>query len=221
MGGNIGRPKIEGLDRMLRIAIDDKDATTLKNTAKKMNTTKSEIVRKLLKSISSKDFEQALPQVSLELLEDASIACWDSLHQENCIFDTNGLSDIMPAFITKWSPPSVYVKFPTFRIQVFGKTGDNSENKTVDEIAHEVSKNISIYETKISNIVIGDTDLEEKFTLEIMCLEDSLSKNIISKDRICAELKSRGYSLTVYAAYCIKGARIEFLLEEKYFRVIK
>lgn len=55
----------------------------------------------------------------MKVLQDYSEECWNIVHTENVVFEVERLSEGMPAFITTYGQPMLYVKYPTFKIQIF------------------------------------------------------------------------------------------------------
>ncbi len=116
---NIGRPKKDGLDKVIKVTVSDEVSEMLDSTVQETGKSKSDILRDLIPIISSKDYEGLIPNTSMEILQNYSDKCWDILHTPNCIFEVDKVSDKMPVFVVIDDPPKVCVKYPTFKIQIF------------------------------------------------------------------------------------------------------
>ena len=220
----IGRPKKEGFDKIIKVTVNEQVAEMFDNTVKVTGKSKSDILRELIPIVSSKDFEDLIPNTRMEILQSYSEQCWDILHTPGCIFETENLSERMPAFITTIGQPAVYVKYPTYKIEIFdGKNPQGSTNQQeIESLLKEVENRSSVYATRADYLIIGKkiTEMEFPFVNEVMCLEISLDKNISCKDKIVGILKKHDYSTSIYPAYCIRGEYIELLENKKYFRVL-
>ena len=97
--GNSGRPKKEGLDRVIKVTVNDEVAEMLDNTVQETGKSKSDILRELIPIVSSKDYEGLIPNTSMEILQKYSEKCWEILHTPGCVFEVDKLSDNMPAFV--------------------------------------------------------------------------------------------------------------------------
>lgn len=223
----VGRPRNEDNTSTLKVAIGSEHAAILNELAEKTDTSKADIVRDLVKTISSKNFETALSQTSLDVLEQYSLDCWKTLHNPACIFEVDTLSDMMPAYvIIDGAKPAVFVKFPTFKIQAFSSGNKLVENEQdVKDIMDNVIgiNKVSIYTTLINQLIVGDLanfTNERRYVVEIMCLDDGLEKNSILKEEIREALEMNGYSYNILPAYCIKGDYIQLRDDKKSFKVI-
>lgn len=221
---NIGRPKKEGIDNLLKVKVSDEAIKILENVGEKTKKTKSDLIRELIPIISSKDFEGAIPNTSMEVLQAVSEECWNVLHTENALFKVEGLSKKMPAFITTFGQPIIYVKYPTFKIQIFdGRDLQKfTDHNILDDLLKEVGNISNVYATKADYLIVGNRMQEKNFPFvaEVMCLEVTLEDNTRCKDKIVEILRNKGYNTTVYPSYCIRGAEIELLEEGQYFKVI-
>ena len=141
-----------------------------------------------------------------------------------CIFETEKLSDLMPAFLVT-TGPSVYVKYPTYKIQKFN--GKNPLKSTSDDKINDLLKDVGnrshVYLTKAVYIIAGDKfeKMDFPFVSEVMCLEITLANTIRCKNKIVEILQSNNYNVSVYPAYCIRGMKVELLDDKKYFRVVQ
>ena len=167
-----------------------------------------------------------LPNIALEQLQKLSDDCWKQLHMPNSIFETDNLSKYMPAFITTWEPPVVYVKYPTYKIHIYDKT-DPTKMTDPPEVEN-VLKPIPLNQrsqaayTPVNYLVPrnGIHQIANSFVNEVMCLCNTLEENKTTKDKIIQLLVADGYAYSVYPAYCIWGERIELIEDGKYFRII-
>lgn len=221
---NVGRPKKEGLAKVVKVTVDDEMAEMLENTVKETGKTKSDILRELIPIISSKDFEGLIPDTNMDILQSYSEKCWDILHTPDCVFEVENLSERMPAFITNWNPPTVYVKYPTYKIQVFdGKNPKQTvEGKKIEKLLENVQNRSSVHVSKADSIIVGDRlqEMENLFISEVMCLDVTLAGNICCKNKIVEILKDNKYSISVFPAYYIRGMVVELLENGKYFKVL-
>ena len=144
----------------------------------------------------------------------------------NSIFETEKLSEYMPAFITTWNPPMVYIKYPTYNIHIYDKTDPSkmTDQPEVEKVLSPVPLNLrsqAAY-TPVNYLVPrnGMYQIKNSFVNEVMCLGNTLEENIITKNRIIPLLEDAGYAYSVYPAYCIWGEYIEFIDNGKFFRII-
>ena len=222
--GNSGRPKKEGLDRVIKVTVNDEVAEMLYNTVQETGKSKSDILRELIPIVSSKDYEGLIPNTSMEILQKYSEKCWEILHTPGCVFEVDKLSDNMPAFVVAGGRPIVYVKYPTFKIQVLDK--ENPLGSTSQQYIEELLKNVRnrsyVCATKADYLVVGGKleKMEFPYVNEVMCLEVTLSDNIICKNKIVDILRNNNFNVSVYHSYCIRGVEVELLEENKYFRVL-
>lgn len=221
---NSGRPKKEGLDKVIKVTVNDEVAEMLDDTAQEIGKSKSDILRELIPIVSSKDYEGLIPNTSMEILQKYSEKCWDILHTPGCIFEVDKLSDNMPAFVVTMGEPVVYVKYPTFKIEIFDSKnplGDTSQ-KDIEELLKDVYNRSYVSYNKADYLVIGGRleKMQFPYVNEVTCLEVILEKNVICKDKIVEILKNNNYNVSVYPSYCIRRAEVELLEENKYFRVI-
>lgn len=220
---NVGRPKMCGYDKTIKVTVNDEIAEMLDDTVKRTGKSKSEILREIIPIVSSKDFEGLITYANMEILQGYSDKCWEILHTQGCIFEVENLSDRMPAFLVTWGEPIVYVKYPTFKIQVFNRA---NHKKSVDQEALEdLLKNIvnrsKVYASKVDFLVEGERleRMEFPYVNEVMCLGVCLKDNIDCKDEIVAMLRSKGYDISVFPAYCIRGIGVELIEGGKYFKL--
>ena len=222
---NIGRPKKEGLDKTIKFNVTSEAAESLDTVTKMTGKSKSDILRELIPIVSSKGYEELIPTTSLEILQQYSDQCWNLLHTPQCIFEVENFSDKMPAFITTFGDPVVYVKYPTYIIQIFdGKNPQASTSQPdIEELLKDVNSRSSVYATKADYVIIGNEirEMDFSFVNEVMCLGISLDKNLECKNSIVNILNAHGYHTSVYPAYCIRGDQIELLEDCKYFRILQ
>ena len=194
--------------------------------SKASSRSQADILRELVPIVSSKDFEGMLPNIALEQLQKLSDDCWEQLHMPKSIFETENLSEYMPAFITTWNPPIVYVKYPTYKIHIYDKTDPSkmTDQPEVERVLSPVSLDLrsqAAY-TPVNYLVPrnGMHQIENSFVNEVMCLGNTLKDNKATKDDIIQLLEGADYAYSVYPAYCIRGEYIELIDDGKYFRII-
>ncbi|MBQ7066859.1 MAG: hypothetical protein IJN92_08540 [Lachnospiraceae bacterium] len=193
-----------------------------KNTIKSNERNTNNIIKEHEAIISSEEFENLLHcNNQMEFLYNYSEKCWNLLHAENHIFEVEHFSDIMPALIMLYEKPMVYVKYPTYKVGIFDINNSRSWKK-IEELLSEIKNRSIVYMTQMDYIFAKNASekMEYPYINEVMCLELSLKDNISCKNRIVETLKNNGYKVSVYPAYSIRGCQIEFLEENKYFRVI-
>lgn len=221
---NIGRPKKDGLDKVIKVTVNDEVAEMLDNTVQETGKSKSDILRELIPIVSSKDFEGLIPNTSMEILQKYSDKCWEILHTPGCIFEVEKLSGNMPAFVVTMGQPLVYVKYPTFKIQIFDdKNPLGSTSQThIEELLKDVYNRSYVCASRADYLIVGGKfeKMQFPYVNEVTCLEVTLANNIICKDKIVEILKNNAYNVSVCHSYCIRGAEVELLEENKYFRVI-
>lgn len=115
----MARPKKDGLDKIIKVTVNNETAEILDNSVKELGRSKSDILRDMIPIVSSKDFEGMIPSTNMVILKSYSDKCWNILQTDGCIFEVENLSDRMPAFIMTYGQPMVYVKYPTFKIQIY------------------------------------------------------------------------------------------------------
>lgn len=222
---NSGRPKKEGLDRIIKVTVSDEVAKMLDCTVQETGKSKSDILRELIPIVSSKDYEGLVPRTSLETLQKYSDKCWDILHTPGCIFETSDLANKMPAFVVTLGPPIVYVKYPTFKIQIFdGRNPQKSTSQTdLECLLQSVPNRSAVCAGRVDYMVIGGRwdEMEFPYVNEVMCLGVTLEENIRCKDMIVGILRENGYNASVSPSYCIRGNKVELLEKGKYFKVIQ
>ena len=117
----VGRPRRDDLIKQLKFHVDAEEAYAIKKIANATSKSQAEILREIIPIISSKNFEEMIPDIALEQLQLRSEQCWEQLHTPNSIFEVEGLSDNLPAFITFGPNPMIHVKYPTYKICVYDK----------------------------------------------------------------------------------------------------
>ena len=199
--GNSGRPKKEGLDRVIKVTVNDEVAEMLDNTVQETGKSKSDILRELIPIVSSKDYEGLIPNTSMEILQKYSEKCWEILHTPGCVFEVDKLSDNMPAFVVAGGRPIVYVKYPTFKIQVLDK--ENPLGSTSQQYIEELLKNVRnrsyVCATKADYLVVGGKleKMEFPYVNEVMCLGVTLEDNAHWKNEIVDILNGSNYHASI------------------------
>ena len=221
----IGRPRKDGLDRVIKVTVSENIAEMLEETSKEVGKTKSEMLRDMIPIISSKDFEGMLSNTNMEILQKYSEKCWETLHTQGCIFEVDKISKIMPAFLMTWNnSPLVYVKYPTYTIQIFD--GKNVTKKTDQLRLEKLLDNIvdrSMVRLSKTNFFVAEGQIESltfPYVNQVTCLGIGLNKNIALKNDIIETLNDNGYVTSVIPAYYIRGIKVELLEDDKYFKVI-
>lgn len=220
----VGRPKKESYENLIKVTVNNETAEEFEETAKKVGKSKSDLLREIIPTVSSKDFEGMISNTPLELLEKYSNDCWDLIHTDGCLFEVDKLSERMPAFITTFEPPRVYVKYPTYKIQIFDGEDvvKGTDQKKIQKLVSDICNISEVYATKADYLVVGNRfeKLSFPFVNEIMCLDIKLEDCKRAKDEVTTLLKANGYNYSVYPAFCIRYDNIELLDDKKYFRVI-
>ena len=223
--GNTGRPKKEGLDKIIKVTVNDEMAEMLEHTVQETGKSKSDILRELIPIVSSKSFEELVPRTSMEVLQNYSDRCWDILHTPGCIFDVGDLANKMPAFVATVGRPRVYVKYPTFKIQIFDARNPrkSTSQKDIERLLQAVPNRSDVCADRVDYLVIGGRweEMEYPYMNEVTCLGVTLEENIRCKDTIAEILRGNGYQVSIFPAYCIRGDTVELLEEGKYFKVVQ
>lgn len=221
---NIGRPKKDGLDKVIKVTVNDEVAEMLDNTVQETGKSKSDILRELIPIVSSKDYEGLIPNTSMEILQKYSDKCWDILHTPGCIFEVEKLSSNMPAFVSTMGQPLVYVKYPTFKIQIFNSKNplEGTSAEHIEGLLKDIRIRTPVCAAQADYLIIGNRieKMQFPFVHEVTCLGVILKDNIIYKDKIVEVLENNNYNVSVCHSYCIRGAEVELLEGNKYFRLI-
>ena len=223
---SIGRPRREELTNLIKFSVDSDTGENIKALSKQMSKPISEIMREIVPLISSKDYESMLSNTSLENLQFLSDKCWNTLHTEAAVFETDKISQVMPAFITKISSPHpmIHVKYPTFKIDIYGK-GDPTiptESNKIEKILNGIDKRSQVYLSQANYIICGNQirPLEFPFISEVQCLATNIGENKETKQKIIERLSENGYLYSVFPAYCLRSEIIEILEDGRYFRLL-
>ena len=223
-----GRPRKEEFEYIMKFKIDEKNNTNITKLSNMLKKTKSDIMREILPVISSKEFENMIPSIALEQLQNYSEQCWKTLHFPGCIFETKEISKNMPAFVTTFAPYKVYVKYPTYKIQIINKkySNENIVPATIQEIDNLLKdiKNISPACSSPANYIIGQCDSKNiSFITEVTCLSINLEDNVKNKNEIVKRLSENKYNYSVFPYYCIRSDDIIFISDDKdekqYFKI--
>ena len=221
---SVGRPRRDELSNIIKFTVDDKTAEAIRLLADEKSISQSEVMRKLTPIISSKNYETLIPVLAIEQLQKLSDQCWTYLHTPTACFPVDEISDVMPAFVTTLKTPMVYVKYPTFKIDVYNRLDSFSdeEPQELDKLLKDVKNRSGVYYTPV-DYIIQDTEIAEldfRFISEVMCLSTDLMINQETKNSIVEILEKNGYSCSVYPAYCLRTAPIELIDDNKFFRLI-
>lgn len=213
-------------EKMVKTTLKEKEFKQLEVVAKEMGKTKSEILRELITTISSRDFERAVSNISLERLEQYSEECWQLLHTPGCVFELENLSKKMPAFVTTWEPETVHVKYPTFTIQIFSKENmrERVSHEEIEKILQGIANISHVYAKPVDFIMTNNSveKLDYRFIQEVMCLNIKLKDNIETKNEVVDILEKNGYAYTVSHAFCLRSDFVEIFEdknEKQYFKL--
>ena len=213
-------------EKMVKTTLKEKEFKQLEVVAKEMGKTKSEILRELITTISSRDFERAVSNISLERLEQYSEECWQLLHTPGCVFELENLSKKMPAFVTTWEPEAVHVKYPTFTIQIFSKENmrERVSHEEIEKILQGIANISHVYAKPVDFIMTNNSveKLDYRFIQEVMCLNIKLKDNIETKNEVVDILEKNGYAYTVSHAFCLRSDFVEIFEdknEKQYFKL--
>lgn len=221
---NSGRPKKDDCNNIIKVSVNDETASMLDTAASLTGKSKSDILRELIPLVSSRTFEDMISSTNMELLQQYSEDCWRTLHTEGCIFETAYFSDKMPAFISTMEY-LVYVKYPTFKIEILNEQNPFSPTNqdTLEQLLKDITNRSLVSANRTEALASGTQLVRMRFPYvnEVTCLELTLEDNIKCKDKIVAILSKNGYRTSVYPAYCLRPANIEFLENKKYFKVLE
>lgn len=223
---NVGRPRRDDLTKQLKCNVDETTAKTVKQIAKSSSMSQADVLREIIPIVSSMDFEGMLPHIALTQLQKYSDNCWLQLHAPNSIFKAENFSDYVPAFITTWNPPMVYVKYPTYKVHIYDKTDPAlmTDQPAIEKILAPIplEKRSRACYTQINYLIRNNSvpEMSQPFVNEVLCLSISLEENTLTKDSIVQLLKSTEYAYSVYPAYCIRGDYIELIDNGKYFKLL-
>ena len=119
-----------------------------------------------------------------------------TLHCADYYFDADTISDTMPAFVSRtYDPsPSVYVKYPTYKILIQDLPGSEitaDDPSSVDELLGDVKNRSKVYLTRHDSLTITN-NLAENITVEsdfpycceVVCLNISLEENKACRDKM-------------------------------------
>ncbi|SCW77146.1 hypothetical protein SAMN02910400_02350 [Lachnospiraceae bacterium C10] len=177
--------------------------------------------------ISSKDFNYQLSMEKAKDLEELSQETWKVLHDKGELFDIDEIEEHFPAYIsTMFATPSVVVKFPTYKIDVYGVDDDEVNHLNRVEIVRNFLNELERVNEKVGcgvainhmiNLVTRKT--WDELAVEIKCLDFGLDKNLELKDGIVDLLKSKGYRTGISIDTNYIYSRIEIFEDEKKFRI--
>lgn len=208
-----GVVKMNKKETVIKFTVDENTAHNLEEVSDFTKKTKARIMRDLIPIISSKNFEDSIPNVALERLEKLSQECWEKLHTPGIAFEVETLSQNMPAFITQiTTPPMVWVKYPTYKVSFLPKKNATT-SVNIDDILKTIPNISYPYATPTFN---GKWN----FIKEITCLAIELEDNYSAKEEVVQRLTEHNYEYIVLPSYLIRNEPIEFLEDERYFKVI-
>jgi len=220
----VGRPRKDDLTTQIKFNVNNETALALKRLSVNKSISQAEIMRELTPIISSKSFESLIPFIALENLQSISDECWNILHNKAAVFSVSEISANMPAFVTSWEPRQVHVKYPTYKIDIFNKTKPTKSTSEIEleKLLFNIPNRSKVYATPAEYLICGSKieKLDFPFISEVVCLSVNLDENKATADRIEEILNQNEYICSVYPAYCIRSANVEFIENDKYFRVI-
>lgn len=221
----VGRPRRDDLTTQIKFNVDNETALAIKQLSENKSISQAEIMREIIPVISSKNFESLIPFIALENLQFISDQCWNMLHNKAAIFSVSDISANMPAFVTSWEPRQVHVKYPTYKIDIYNKTKPTESTSEIylEKLLSDIPNRSMVYATPAEYLICGNKmeKLDFPFISEVTCLSVNLDENKNTASRIKEILNQHEYICSVYPAYCIRSANVEFLEEDKYFRVIQ
>lgn len=223
MSAQAGRPQKVRDPKQIRFNIDADMADSIKQMAKEEGMPQADIIRDAIKSVSSKEYDEMVPHVSLERLQRLSNECWKTLHTKGVLFEIDKLSQNMPAFVTTVTTlnPQVQVKYPTFKLEIYKPDESTDPNKLDEELQGIPGHSPVCIDMKDYIISNGKIRLAEKpFIMTVTCLAIGLDNNKKIADQLKERLTELGYSYNIYPSYCLRGADIELTDDKKYFKVI-
>lgn len=171
---------------------------------------------KLKKIISYREFLKichTCPEEELSIHIEKSL---EQLYQSGCTFETENLSDFLPAIPAPWAN-CVKMDYPTFIIEVYDSDyrKDKVDPKKIDKLLEEIpghSPALSQGEEDVN----GNTE----FTTIVKCGIFDQKENINCKDNIVRTLENNNYKTSVYRKFYSRYIQAEFLEDNKYFRIL-
>lgn len=219
----IGRPHNENYTNQIKFSVDSSTAENLRILSERTSRSQADIMREILPIISSTDYDTSIPKIAMEQLQAMSDKCWETLHTPNALFPTEEISDIMPAYVVKTNPGILFVKYPTFKIEVFnGKNPLEPPNENIlNKVLKEINGKWFLSERRIDYIIDGTEICLPSFPYvkEIICLYCDLNSNIRKKDEIISKLQNNGFAINVYPSYCLRRQSVTLYEGGKYFRI--
>ena len=174
--------------------------------------------------ISSKDFERMISNTNMEELQQYADECWKILHTPDCIFKVEDLSNNMPAYLVSSSePPLVYVKYPTYMIQIFDEKNstERTDQITLEKLLSSITNRSKVTLSKVDYIIENGQKKQMPFPYVnfVVCLGATLEENVACKENIIKILNNEGYSTSVSPTHCIRKTEVELLEDGKYFNL--
>ncbi|RJE91386.1 CopG family transcriptional regulator [Paenibacillus sp. 1011MAR3C5] len=204
-----GRPTDSVKDNILKLRIDSDTLDKLDELAEERQTSRSEIIRNVIPVISSKDFESMITLDNLQRLEKYSNQCVEYFQQANFKLKLQDVQANFPAFVSAGEPPVLNIKKPTYKIKIllFG----NTVAERVQELLKDVSGISRVYLTP--SAVFNNNQMSMEFLPEVMCLQTTLSDNIVLKDAVCDILSRNQILFEIWPAYSITGQTVRIINE--------
>lgn len=172
-------------------------------------------VEKLMKIISYERFLKIRHTCSEEELSIHIEKSWEQLYQPGCIFETENLSDFLPAIPAPWAN-CVKMDYPTFIIEIYSSDywKDKVDSEKIDKLLEEIPGHSPAL-SQGEGVVNGSTE----FTTIVKCGIFSQKENIVCKDKIVRVLENNNYKTSVYRKFYSRYIQAEFLEDNKYFRI--
>lgn len=201
---NVGRPTDLKKDSYIKVRVDSETLQSIDKALEGTNQNRSEAIREILPSISSKDFENSISLSSLRRLEKYSID-FENLFEDSNI-ELDNISENYPVFVFESKDPILYIKYPTYKLRILSDT----KHDDLSKILSNVDGISSIYETQCALLNPSNPrEYKSKFLLEVMCLKNNLDENEILKNDICLKLDSENIRYEVWPGYYLKDKEIK------------
>lgn len=208
----------------IKFTVDRETADIIRDKSKETGVPRTEIITQLIHTLSAKKPGERIPDFNLKDMQKMADDCWNLLNTEGALFEVEGLSDRLPAYVSKMcTPPRVVVKYPTYRVEVYQMPDEDTDQKALDRI-DGLLKDItdrtgSFYEMR--ELAIARNGNQYVFNPMIVCLSLDIEEDKKISDNIKQVLEDNGYrcSCTPYW-YIERWADIELVDHDKYFRVM-
>lgn len=203
----VGRPTESIKNKSLKLRVDEETLKNITDFSNDINKSKSEIIRNVIKSISSKDFEEMLSLQSLERLEKYSVECYEIFSKSNPNIKVSEVSKKFPAFVSP-EESKIFIKYPTYKIRILSGNSSDKIISKVTNILVDIEGLSQIYKTHCALYNAETNNFEMTFLPEVMCLKSDLLDNENLKDEVISKLDKNNILYEVWPAYCIKAKDI-------------